>query len=62
LLLAFNPAHNLSLKEDQFAAGPGAEMRESSWNPRISNAPRRAAKKAGDLVNVERRAEAVSGT
>jgi hypothetical protein len=60
-LLAFNPAHNLSLKEDQFAAGPGAEKRESFGYPRVPNAPGRAANKAGDLANVEGLAEAVSG-
>src|SRR5690242_11023533 len=61
-LLAFNPAHNLSLVEDHFAAGPGAEMRESFGNPRVPNAPRRTAKQSSDLPNIKGLAKAVCRT
>jgi hypothetical protein len=61
-LLAFNPAHNLIRIENQFAAGPGAEMRETFGYPRIPNAPRRAANKAGDLPNIDCFAESGLGT
>src|SRR5258708_3140066 len=42
-LLDFNPAHHLLGVKEQFAAGSGAEMRKSAGNPRIPNAPGRAA-------------------
>jgi hypothetical protein len=57
LLLFFNPAHNLLGIEEQFAAGPGAEVRKPARDPRIPDAPGRAANEKGDLANIERRAE-----
>jgi hypothetical protein len=40
LLLAFNPANDLIVVEDQSAAGRGPEVREPSWYEGLPYGPR----------------------
>ncbi len=54
LLLAFDPANDLILVEDQPAAGLEAEVRKPSGNEGLPYGPRRTADELGDSGDAER--------